>query len=582
MSSLANRVIECKRSSLLRRAVPWLALALCLLPLLVPYLRPGYQLAHDRDVPYKRVFALDQALAEGQVPPRWFPDFDGGYGSPYPSFYGMLFYYVAAGLSFLGLSIGQAVEVTAFLTFVGAAAAMFVLVRGLWGTASGLLAAALYSYAPYHLVNAFVRGAYSELTAFVWFPLILHALYRWLATGRRRYLLLGAFSIAGLLLTHNLMPLAFLPIGLVFPLLEAPAWKAASGDSHRRLAGLLWCYTLALLIAAFFLLPILLLRSTVRLDYFMQYDYHDFFSSLSDLFRVARQHSLTAEAGVLHVGAAALAGLLALLPLRSSARVPHRATIAGALVAGLAFLYMTTGLSAWIWDRVPPLRFMQFPWRLLAPAALFLSLAAGALPAFIGRTAAKWAVVAGLAFGVVFLHHRLIQIPERTSLQSLDTAAVRAEVWGTQDYRPRWSGAAFWRALTPPGPADDPSVLLPALDARLFAVQGPVSASEVRREGSQWTITCTATGEGSLMIPQFYYPGWRAWLDGGPVPVKPAANHGLVQVDVPPGNHQVRLAYMETPVHRLGDALTLVGLTLAGITCLWPFARQKTLAPTTP
>lgn len=153
-------------SGRIRRTVagmpPWaptaaapLVLAALLVPVARPYWQEGYQLGHDRHVPYLRVLALEQAMASGQIPPRRFPQFDGGYGSPYPSFYGMLFYYLAAMFHIVGLSLGSAVELTAFLTMAGSGLAMFLLVRHLWGPAAGLLSAALYVYAPYQLARAF-------------------------------------------------------------------------------------------------------------------------------------------------------------------------------------------------------------------------------------------------------------------------------------------------------------------------------------------------------------------------------------------------------------------------------------------
>jgi len=91
------------------------------IPLAKPYLSPGHQIGHDREVPYLRVYGLKNALEEPQIPSRWFPDFDGGYGSPYPSFYAMAFYYAAAILNMLGIIIGAAVELMAYWFWHGSA-----------------------------------------------------------------------------------------------------------------------------------------------------------------------------------------------------------------------------------------------------------------------------------------------------------------------------------------------------------------------------------------------------------------------------------------------------------------------------
>jgi uncharacterized membrane protein len=226
-------------------AFPLLLLALSLIPIALPYVQPGYQLAHDRETPFMRVWAIKEALAAGQLPPRWFPAADGGYGSPYPSFYGMLFYDAAAALSVLGAPIGAAVELTAFLTVAVSALGMYLLVSRLWGKSSGLLAGVFYAYAPFHLVDAFVRGAYSELTSFVWFPYILLTLHLWLSQGRRRWIVLGALSIAALVVTHNLTSMMFVPAALIFPLFVLPAVNLSKEERRRRLAGLAGIWGLA-------------------------------------------------------------------------------------------------------------------------------------------------------------------------------------------------------------------------------------------------------------------------------------------------------------------------------------------------
>src|SRR4030065_1410888 len=99
------------RQHRLTQAIPvgvaLLILSVMLAPIGRAYLAQGYQFAHDRAVPYMRVIAIEDAFKEGQFPPHWFSEFDGGYGSPYPSFYGMSFYYVAAPLDACRVYLGQ-------------------------------------------------------------------------------------------------------------------------------------------------------------------------------------------------------------------------------------------------------------------------------------------------------------------------------------------------------------------------------------------------------------------------------------------------------------------------------------------
>ncbi len=61
---------------------------------------------------------------------------------------------------------------------------------------------------------------------------------------------------------------------------------------------------------------------------------------------------------------------------RASAEKRLAVALLWACVIGAAFL--TQPASLWIWDRMPLLRYVQYPWRFLGPAAFCLALLAGA------------------------------------------------------------------------------------------------------------------------------------------------------------------------------------------------------------
>jgi hypothetical protein len=76
----------------------------------------------------------------------------------------------------------------------------------------------------------------------------------------------------------------------------------------------------------------------------------------------------------------------------------------------------------------------------------------------------------------------------------------------------------------------------------------------------------TATGaSGLLVLSETYYPAWKAYVDGRPVPLY-VADHVLRAVPVPAGEHTVELRY-ESWSLRVGLAVSLTAyLTLAALT----------------
>ncbi len=88
--------------------------------------------------------------------------------------------------------------------------------------------------------------------------------------------------------------------------------------------------------------------------------------------------------------------------------------------------------------------------------------------------------------------------------------------------------------------------------------------AEVARYSQNEIVVRTASGSpGVLVLSEWYFPAWRAWVDGRPVEVL-RADHALRAVPLAAGEHEVRFAYRSGPF-RLGAALTVsTALLLAG------------------
>ncbi len=137
-------------------------------------LSPDYFLnAHDAPHSIFFLVEFDQNIKDGTLIPRWGTDHAWGYGYPTFIFYSPLAYYVAEAFHLLGASPTVAVKITYVLAFILSGWAMYAFVRRLFGREAGLVAAVVYIYVPYHLVDLYVRCALSEFCAFVFLPLCL-------------------------------------------------------------------------------------------------------------------------------------------------------------------------------------------------------------------------------------------------------------------------------------------------------------------------------------------------------------------------------------------------------------------------
>ena len=178
-----------------------------------PLLSAGYFPMHD-DTQVARVVVMGRALREGQFPVRWVSDLGYGYGYPIFNFYGPLPYYVGGAIHAAGVSGLVATKIMMALGLVLAGVTMYLALSHMVGVSAGMVGAALYMFAPYHAVQAYVRGAVGEYWALVFLPLILWGFWR-------KNILVGALGIAGLVVSHTILGYA----GMVFVLFAFLATK---------------------------------------------------------------------------------------------------------------------------------------------------------------------------------------------------------------------------------------------------------------------------------------------------------------------------------------------------------------------
>jgi hypothetical protein len=226
----------------------------------------------------------------------------------------------------------------------------------------------------------------------------------------------------------------------------------------------------------------------------------------------------------------------------------------------------------WLWDRVSLLQFVELPWRLLGAACLCLAMLAGALGtvlAGLGRWR-KPAMAAALALLIVpnlsHLHPRAFREIDPAFWTPRLMAVRGFESTAQSEVTPKWVNV---RARFDPEAAH---------------VTG--GAAEIRQTGRtpfSWSADVTARAASTVRLSIAYYPGWEVSLDGHPAEIGPTPENGLIQFQVPPGEHRAEAVWNGTAVERWSDIASLValGVWLAALL----FRRQVTqpaIGPTPP
>lgn len=594
-----------------RRLARWLArpfreptfLLACLLtiPALLPLAAPGYFFdAHDGHHSVFWLFEFDRALRDGALWPIWVPDHVLGFGYPLWLVYAPLPYFVAEAFHLLGFGLTAAVKVAWALWFMIGATGIYRLARRWWGSAAALIAALAYTYAPYHLVDIYVRAAMAEFAALALAPWVLLSFVSvWEAPTPSRAAR-AALALGALLLTHTMAPAIFGP--LLAGLLLWKAVQAAAafyrgrnipaetrhGDMHR--LAFLWtgvALALGFGLALIFWIPALAAQPYLRTASWLQgtYDYarhfvypHQFFSAFWGYgFSVpGPDDGMSFQIGLPQWIGATIGALAALGAARPRLRV-RRAEAIFLTVASLVALWLMIPAAKPLWDAFPLAASVQFPWRLLTITTITLSLLAGAAIHWLeGADAPRPTpftyIVALLIVGVGFAYTRPALIPIRPQDESV-LAIVEFEA----KYPDMRGMTAF--AQRPPSVAESPLIAQylagePLQRAAIVSGAGEVVAQTATANSASARVR--ADGPVRLRFYTNYFPGWQATVDGQPVEITADPPDGLIGLELAAGEHEVWLRLGATPIRRVATGLS--ALCALGVLGLWVIGARRPAA----
>jgi hypothetical protein len=480
-----------------------------------------------------------------------------------------------------------------WIVLTAAGFSLYYAVRSYAPPSAALVAAALYLTNPYILYTAYERSAYAELLAAVWLPLALYAVLRrhisipavaipvallWLTNAPAA--VMGCYAMAAVILLRMILSST-----VRIPVLN----RTAAQQSSIRLALNSICgVLLGLGLSGFYLLPAAYERRYVQINFAIlpglrPWDNflfqrtadpeHDLVLRTASILALILTTLTVAVLLWIHITSSRpdtqasshseddlnlsspLSRLRKEQSLGEDAIAPeHFKFVLALLTAGIAF--MLTPLSAPLWRYLPELRFLQFPWRLLAVLGpLFGFALALVLTRFRlrgGITVLFCAVVFVLPSYYVF-HQRCY--PEDTVSARL--AVFRSSNPGTDptdEYSPitadndslNQANSGYWLVAA----ADT--------DAPLSSVPAP---APLRFDLSPATATI-------LVLNLRDYPAWRVTVNHSLIATRLKRKDGLIAIPLPAGPAHIEIRYAMLFDQKQGYVLSLLSLLGLGVLIL--------------
>jgi hypothetical protein len=530
-----------------------------------------------------RAALLARHIQHGDFYPRWFSDLHYGFGAPVLNYYAPLSYYLLVGIYAFIPALPVAFQWGFILALTATVfGSYFWLKEQFDSEAAGLAGAAAYAFTPYIYFSSLERAAYPELWGLALAPWVFCSVLRFAQAqsfGRRIAFVL---LYAALILTHNLSALLFTPILLAYAAILV--WQPTA-NRLKRLGLFAASAAQSVALAAFFILPFLIEAPNVHFERTAEYDYAANFSTTADLFSLPipfdPQHVSHGYPASIPWPQLALAviglGLVMFLPNGNSLRAIALLFIG--ISALLIFLNLRISLP--VWDVMPLATSIQFPFRLLGPVILLLAWLTAACVAQATQqrqtVIALCVVTATFFFTLTWTYHDSFDsFPNTLRPQDIiEDEIAHPTRFGTTnlaEFVPRW--------VTELPPAD---TLLPRYaesDSPSRLVPLPESVAVITETTTLTRTTLAYNADSPFMATYniFYFPDWQVTLDGAHLELKISEPNGLIQLDLPAGQHTVELALKPTPSKIAGGIISL--LALAAFFIPVPRSKDETVQTT--
>ena len=518
-------------------------LVLCHAIFLFPFLKPGIPLSHDGDGHLARIGAYYKAFQDGQIPARWAGDLNFRFGTPVFIFNYPLPYYFATFFHSIGLNLGDSFKLVLGVSFIVSGVGFFLWLSKLVHKEAAFVGALLFGLAPYHFLDVFVRGAFGETVGLAIVPFVFWQIEK----IRNRNKILDIF-IAGtlyglLILAHNGTALMFSPVFLLYCLFRM--------KNKYNLRSFFAFFLIGVLISSYFWLPAVVESRYVNGAYAFKDMYKEHFPPFLYLIYsrwgfgpdVNAPNGLSPEVGIV-LFIFVLIGIINFLRDRNK-------FIGFWLFIFFAAIFFTTSLSDIFWRNTVLLRLLEFPWRFTALS----SLSGAVIGCYIISKIENKKIIYYLS--IVLLVSSFFYT--KTDIQNKRDNSNYYSFSGSTVYR---------RATTTIWTGGDP-FKIPKNKIEIISGDGQINNLLVKSNFHSFTLT--ANSNVKILDNTFYFPGWKAEVNGKKVLIEfQDINHrGLITFSVPKGMHNVEVIFKESAIRLFSDMVSL--FSIIGIFLIFVF-----------
>ena len=510
---------------------------------------------------------LRDAMLTGHFFPGWAND-NFGFGSIGIRFYPPLAFYLLALTEMFTADWFWALWANLFFWMLLGSVGIFFFVKE-WGTPTqGLIAGVGYAIVPQHLSEVFQFFLFAEFAAWGVIPFCFLFVTRICRGGNWIDCILFSISYALLILIH--IPTTII-VSLCFPVyvMAAMDWRNYF-TVFTRLA-----VAIVLTVAATSFRWVTMIAEFNWLAHNDAKYSNGYFQYASWLF----PNTLTSRNQFIYVMSSWLFDIAilmsvslmipAIIYLLKTRREPvsgvRRIMIAAVCTTTFAF-FMLSRPSQFVWDALPFLQKLQFPWRWLsmlsfAAVTAFALSVPRLLTALRGRERLVAYPATALIVTIILFNITQIIIPSEP-IPFAEFNEVEKKVLE----EPMFEG--WWPVWADEG----------AFEKRELVIAGDRSVDVSKWESLDRTFTVQEGESGKVRVATFYYPHWKATVNDFPTTIEPD-QEGAILIPTPAEYSKIRLSFEEPGPYKIAKGVSLVTWILLLVIAA-SFYRKKRIAGT--
>lgn len=474
----------------------------------IPMLNEDFNIYSDDGIQHiARLMGTTQSIEEGQIIPVIMSNFCNGFGYSWNIFYSPLTAFLPLVFSIFTHSFELILKLFIILVAFLSGIAMYEFVNKISKNRyAGLMAAMVYIFAPYRLTDTYIRVAISELTSFIFLPIVFHGMYNIFNSEEKsiKKSLLLTLGATGLIITHSVIAMYTAIFCFIYLLINIKELK-----NKQVIKMLIVNILLIILLTSFYTIPLLEHKLSTDYEVFKPGRMERTDSLIQNKLKPIQLIYTAPYSFCFEIGLVSIIGLVLTILAHKKIEKSVKKFYWFALISGIVCVIMS--LNFFPFEKMPAiLKMIQFTFRLLEFSSFFFAVLAGINYSLVIKNF-KLRDILILCFVTILLlmpaYNNCVGFGKQWSEDKLWPAVEVNENTGRVH-----AGCATFEYL--PSKAYENLDYIKTRENRVYVLSGSATIENEEKNGTKMTFNLSNIEKNTtLELPYIYYLGYNIQIE---------------------------------------------------------------------